>query len=67
MKPVSKKHIVAMREQKKMTWLELWRDTMCGEKPTSNAGKCTTPDGIIERYDTNERCAKCRYSNRRTK
>ena len=61
MKPATKGHIKAMRDINLMTDIEIWRDTMCAEMKVPEAGKCTTPDGVIER---DIYCTGCRYSNR---
>ncbi len=59
MNRVSEGRIKVMREKHKMTWLELWRDTMCGAMPVPEAGKCITPDGVITRGIS---CDGCRYN-----
>ncbi len=67
MKPISKERTIALRVKEKMTWIEIWRDTMCGQMPSPSIGSCMTPDGIVDRgeYGSEDFCKGCRYSNNR--
>lgn len=59
MQPATKKRIKSLKKRG-WTEIELWKDTMCGQMPVPEQGKCITPDGVIVRGLF---CEGCRYSN----